>query len=91
MSIRSERLELVDVKLDETTSLMKNNMQLIIQREENLNCLLDKSENLNISASAFKSKSRSLAWKNCWRYIRNIAIGLICLTVIIVPSVLIKD
>jgi hypothetical protein len=85
------RLELVDIKLDETTSLMKNNMQLVIQRQDNLNELLDKSENLNTAADSFKIKSRSLAWKNCWRYIRNLAIGLICLTVIIVPSVLIKN
>jgi vesicle-associated membrane protein 4 len=65
--ITYDKLDEIRVKISDTTNLMKNNIEQVIQRGENIENVEEKSEELQNSALQFKNQSASYRRKMCWK------------------------
>lgn len=63
----SSKVQEVQSQLDELKDIMVQNIDSITDRGENLNLLVDKTEDLNDSSISFKKASTNLARKMWWK------------------------
>lgn len=59
------KFETVNLELEKVTNTMKNNIEDLLSREEKLQELENKSDQLNEQSSLFKSSSEDLKRKKC--------------------------
>ncbi|KAJ5071828.1 vesicle-associated membrane protein [Anaeramoeba ignava] len=69
--------------LDETKHIMKKNIDKIIDRENKLDDLIDKTENLGKYAANFKKTSRNVKRRMCWEKYKTTIVLLLVITVFI--------
>lgn len=80
----------INNKLSETTDILKQNIDIAIQRGEQLENLQDKSLELVNNAFKFKKLSKNLKYKFCKENIKiicGILILLIFITLIVIASI----
>eukprot|EP00050_Salpingoeca_kvevrii_P018066 m.70437 g.70437 ORF g.70437 m.70437 type:complete len:120 (+) comp7878_c1_seq1:2761-3120(+) len=82
----NDRLRDTQRQVDEVVGIMKTNMNKVIERDERLGNLEEKSENLREGSTRFESTSRRLKRKMWWK---NIKFMLILAAVIIVLIIII--
>ena len=56
----------VKIQVDETTQIMKNNIEKVLQRDEKLGDLESRSEELAEGAKRFDKRTNKLKWKMFW-------------------------
>lgn len=79
-----EKLEKIQNEVNQIGVIMHKNIDLAIQRKENLDDLNEKTEDLERSAARFADRSRKLRLKICIQnYKKNIIIFLFVLAIII--------
>ena len=87
-SLSSQRLIDVRNQINETTNIMKNNMDKILDRDEQLETLEFKAEKLKIGSQRFEKKARVLKrtmwWKNIKFWIILFIVLLIIISIIVI-------
>jgi len=76
----------VKIQVDETTQIMKNNIEKVLQRDEKLGDLEEQAEVLVEGAQRFQKKTNKLKWKMYWadkRFLAGIIMMLLLLIIII--------
>jgi hypothetical protein len=77
----------VKIQVDETTQIMKNNIEKVLERDGKLGDLESRSEELSEGARRFDKKTNKLKWKMYWadkRFLAGIIIVLLFLVLILV-------
>nr|XP_039261610.1 vesicle-associated membrane protein 7-like [Styela clava] len=77
------KVKQVNDQLDELKGIMVKNIDSITERGENLNLLVDKTEDLSQSSVTFKKQSTNLARKLFWKNVK-ITIVLIVVAIIVI-------
>jgi vesicle-associated membrane protein 72 len=67
MSFDNVSLEKVQSQVEEVKSVMKNNIEKAVDREQNLLKLEEHTEELQIKSKLFHSQSKSLRYLNCMK------------------------
>ncbi|KAI3351266.1 hypothetical protein L3Q82_005818 [Scortum barcoo] len=76
----SDRLTETQMQVDDLKGIMVRNIDLVAQRGEKLELLIDKTENLVDSSVTFKTTSRNLARAMCMKNLKlTVVIVLVCL------------
>jgi t-SNARE complex subunit (syntaxin) len=92
MSYGATELQQVKRDLDETVEVMRNNMEKVIDRGDNINQIEDKSEALERGASQFNAASQRLKRKMFWQdkkvLLIIIFVVIVILLIIILPAIL---
>ncbi|XP_053644001.1 vesicle-associated membrane protein 3 isoform X2 [Cherax quadricarinatus] len=79
------RLEQTQQQVNEVVDIMKTNVERIIEREDKLNELDVRANNLTMSASEFQTTSRKLKRKYWWKNLKMMLIlGCVIVLVIVV-------
>ncbi|CAK6974176.1 vesicle-associated membrane protein 7 [Scomber scombrus] len=79
----SDRVTETQMQVDDLKGIMVRNIDLVAQRGEKLELLIDKTENLVDSSVTFKTTSRNLARAMCMKNLKlTIVIVLVCLVVL---------
>nr|XP_061793549.1 vesicle-associated membrane protein 7 isoform X2 [Nerophis lumbriciformis] len=79
----SDRLTETQMQVDDLKGIMVRNIDLVAQRGEKLELLIDKTENLVDSSVTFKTTSRNLARAMCMKNLKlTFVVVLVCLVVI---------
>lgn len=87
----SDKVKNTRAELDQVTVIMKENLEKVIERDNNITDVLLSSEDLEYSAGTFKKNTTKLKNKMWWKNATmGICAGLTCLIVIIVIAVIIK-
>ncbi|WFD02512.1 synaptobrevin [Malassezia obtusa] len=80
----------IQAQIEETVGVMRDNINKVHERGENLNSLQDKTDNLSVSAQGFRrgaSRVRKQMWWKDMKMRMIIIVGIIALLcVIIIPS-----
>lgn len=79
----ASKVDEVRNQLDELKGIMVKNIDSLTQRGENLNLLIDKTEDLSSSSVTFKKTSTNLARKLLWKNIKLTVIGIVIVVIII--------
>jgi hypothetical protein len=82
-----KNLNEVKIQVDETTQIMKNNIEKVLERDEKLGELVTKSEVLVEGSQRFQKKTNKLKWKMYCadkRFLAGIIIVLLFLVLILV-------
>ncbi|XDV36837.1 hypothetical protein PO909_006554 [Leuciscus waleckii] len=79
----SDRLTETQMHVDDLKGIMVRNIDLVAQRGERLELLIDKTENLMDSSVTFKTTSRNLAHAMC---MKNMKLTVIVVIVVLVSS-----
>lgn len=86
----NSRTAQIQAQIDETVGVMRDNINKVNERGENLNSLQDKTDNLSVSAQGFRrgaSRVRKQMWWKDMKMRMLIIFGVIALLcVIIIPS-----
>ncbi|XP_062416733.1 vesicle-associated membrane protein 7-like [Pungitius pungitius] len=81
----SDRVTEAQMQVDDLKGIMVRNIDLVAQRGEMLELLIDKTENLVDSSVTFKTTSRNLARAMCMKNLKlTIVIVLVCLVILYV-------
>ncbi|AWP12427.1 Vesicle-associated membrane protein 7 isoform 2 [Scophthalmus maximus] len=81
----SDRITESQMQVDDLKGIMVRNIDLVAQRGEKLELLIDKTENLVDSSVTFKTTSRNLARAMCMKNLKlTVVIVLVCLVVLYV-------
>jgi len=87
----NQRTAALQAQIDDTVGVMRENINKVSQRGENLNSLQDKTDNLAVSAQGFRRGANRVRKQMWWKDMKMrmcLIIGIvILLVVIIVPSV----
>uniref|UniRef100_A0A3Q3D447 Vesicle-associated membrane protein 7 n=1 Tax=Hippocampus comes TaxID=109280 RepID=A0A3Q3D447_HIPCM len=79
----SDRLTETQMQVDDLKGIMVRNIDLVAQRGEKLELLIDKTENLVDSSVTFKTTSRNLARAMCMKNLKlTFVVVLVCLVII---------
>ena len=81
-----QNLDEVKIQVDETTQIMKNNIEKILDRDEKLGDLETKTQDLVDGSHRFQKKTNKLKWKMYCedkRFLAGIIMALILLIIII--------
>ncbi|XP_033489399.2 vesicle-associated membrane protein 7 isoform X1 [Epinephelus lanceolatus] len=79
----SDRVTETQMQVDDLKGIMVRNIDLVAQRGEKLELLIDKTENLVDSSVTFKTTSRNLARAMCMKNLKlTIVIVLVCLVIL---------
>eukprot|EP01066_Platyproteum_vivax_P006785 Platyproteum_vivax@DN2491_c0_g1_i1.p1 len=78
------RLADVQRQLDNSMVMMRDNVTKMTERGEQVETLLEKSDNLNQASETFNQNSRELERQMQWQYYRNIVIALVVLISVVV-------
>ncbi|GFS17583.1 vesicle-associated membrane protein 4 [Elysia marginata] len=77
--VRTDNLDHLEGEVSEVTSLLRDNVEKVVGRGERIDALQSRSEDLEHSASHFRSSAKQLKrkmwWKNC---------KLMCLIILII-------
>ena len=88
----NQRTAALHAQIDDTVGVMRENINKVSQRGENLDSLQDKTDNLAVSAQGFRRGANRVRKQMWWKDFKMricIIVGIIILlVVIIVPSVL---
>ncbi|XP_051506397.1 vesicle-associated membrane protein 7 isoform X1 [Myxocyprinus asiaticus] len=79
----SDRLTETQMQVDDLKGIMVRNIDLVAQRGEKLELLIDKTENLVDSSVTFKTTSRNLAHAMCMKNLKLTAIVIIVVLVVL--------
>lgn len=86
----SSRTAQIQAQIEETVGVMRDNINKVHERGENLNSLQDKTDNLSVSAQGFRRGANRVRKQMWWKDMKMrliIVIGIIALLcVIIIPS-----
>ena len=77
------RVSDIEYQLQQVTVVMKDNVEKLIERGENLEVLQQKTENMDEHAKLFQNHSRDLKRQMRWKYIRNSLIILVLVLLLI--------
>ncbi|KGO68597.1 Synaptobrevin [Penicillium italicum] len=87
----NQRTAALQAQIDDTVGVMRENINKVSQRGENLNSLQDKTDNLAVSAQGFRRGAnrvrKDMWWKDMKMRVCLVICVIILLIVIIVPSV----
>jgi len=87
----NQRTAALQAQIDDTVGVMRENINKVSQRGENLNSLQDKTDNLAVSAQGFRRGANRVRKQMWWKDMKMrmcLIIGIIILlVVIIVPAV----
>ena len=83
-----EKTEEVQKKLDETTRLLKNNTNKLIERDSHLDDMESRSAALLLNSNTFKRKARELRRNECMRSYSCISIIAGCILLLIVVIII---
>ncbi|KAK2747236.1 SNAP receptor, synaptobrevin [Onygenales sp. PD_40] len=87
----NQRTAALQAQIDDTVGVMRENINKVSQRGENLDSLQDKTDNLAVSAQGFRRGANRVRKQMWWKDFKMricIIVGIIILlVVIIVPSV----
>ncbi|XP_041366601.1 vesicle-associated membrane protein 3-like [Gigantopelta aegis] len=87
---RSRPLERLDSEVSEVTSLLRNNVEKIIERGEKIDSLQDRSEDLEAGSVQFRKSATNIKKKMCWQNCRLMCIiGVIVFVVVAVIIIVI--
>ncbi|CAI5452680.1 unnamed protein product [Caenorhabditis angaria] len=79
----SKRMKMAQAQVDEVIDVMKNNVNKVMEREQQLSNLDHRADILQAGASQFQQSSRNLRQKYWWQNMRMmIILGLIALVFI---------
>jgi len=88
---RDGKVSRLQNQVDEVVTVMKDNVNKVIERGDRLDDLQDKSDNLTLSAESFRTKARSVRsqmwWKECKMRLLVAFVVIIILLIIIVPII----
>jgi vesicle-associated membrane protein 4 len=91
MADKKDKLYDVQIKVDETTTILKQNIDLAIKRGEDLEVLDNKAQNLEIEATRFAKLSKSVKNKfrcaNCKMTMLIVGIVVVIVAIIIIAAV----
>ena len=79
-----EKPEEVKRQLDETTQLLKNNTNKLIERDSHLDDIESRSAQLLLNSRTFRKEARTLRRKECINAYSCIMIGFGCVFIIII-------
>jgi vesicle-associated membrane protein 4 len=89
------RTQALQAQIDDTVGVMRENIQKVSQRGEDLDALQDKTDNLAVSAQGFRRGANRVRKQMWWKDVKMricIAIGIIILLLIIIlPPVLTRN
>lgn len=85
-SNNNNSLQATKRQVDEVVGVMQNNIQRVIEREDHLDDLARRSENMQTGASQFQEASRNLKKKYWWKNTKMILImvGIVVLLILII-------
>lgn len=83
-----EKTEEVKKQLDETTRLLKNNTNKLIERDSHLDDMESRSAALLLNSHTFKKHARTLRRKECMRSYSCISIMVGCILLLIVVIII---
>ncbi|EEQ91662.1 SNAP receptor, synaptobrevin [Blastomyces dermatitidis] len=90
----NQRTAALQAQIDDTVGVMRENINKVSQRGENLDSLQDKTDNLAVSAQGFRRGANRVRKQMWWKDFKMricIIVGIIILLVIIiVPSVVLN-
>lgn len=83
-------LEAIQEQVKEVTIIMKKNMETVLDRDDNLLILQEKSDNLEFNSKLFHNKSSQLKRKFWWKNIKFMLIlsGIILFLILIVSLII---
>ncbi|KAJ9488582.1 hypothetical protein VN97_g4721 [Penicillium thymicola] len=88
----NQRTAALQAQIDDTVGVMRENINKVSQRGENLDSLQDKTDNLAVSAQGFRRGAnrvrKDMWWKDMKMRVCLVICVIILLIVIIVPSVI---
>ncbi|KAJ4458311.1 putative Vesicle-associated membrane protein 7B [Paratrimastix pyriformis] len=83
----ADQIRKVRSEIDEVRNVMESNIDKILERQEKIELLVDKTDNLNRSAHQFRKRStnlkRSMWWKNCKLWIILVLVAIVVIYMII--------
>jgi len=79
---QADKINKVKADLDETKNVMFQNIDKVLQRGEQIETLVDKTDELNLHATSFKKKSTQLKRKMWWKNTKLCCI-LVCIVVLL--------
>lgn len=86
----NSKIDDITIQIDQTKDVMKDNIEKTLQRGEDLDRLIDKTDEMNKNASVFQKKATVLRKHMCWQnYKYMLLIGFIVLIVLIVLGLII--
>ncbi|KAJ9479960.1 Synaptobrevin-like protein [Pseudozyma hubeiensis] len=80
-------------EIDNTISIMRDNINKVNERGENLNSLQDKTDNLAVSAQGFRRGANRVRKQMWWKDMKMriiIAIGIVILLCVIIIPIVVK-
>lgn len=87
----SSRTAQIQAQIDETVGVMRDNINKVNERGENLDSLQDKTDNLSVSAQGFRRGATRVRKRMWWKDMKMrliIIVGIIALLcIIIIPAV----
>ncbi|WFD39363.1 synaptobrevin [Malassezia japonica] len=86
----NSRTAQIQAQIDETVGVMRDNINKVNERGENLNSLQDKTDNLSVSAQGFRRGANRVRKQMWWKDMKMrmlIVVGIIALLcIIIIPA-----
>jgi len=79
----SDKISAVRKQIDDTKSIMVENIEKILDRGERIELLVDKTENLQQSSVRFKTFSKKLKYAMCWKNVKLIIAIVLAVMVLI--------
>jgi len=82
----SDRLQNTQKQVDEVVDIMKTNVERIMEREEKLQTLDERANNLSLSANEFQTTSGKLKRKMWWKNLKMMLIlgGIVVVLIVII-------
>ncbi|XP_064601975.1 vesicle-associated membrane protein 8-like isoform X2 [Liolophura sinensis] len=80
------RLDQLDTEVSEVTSLLRNNVEKVMDRGERLDSLQERSEDLHANSVRFNNSSRHLKRKMCCKNVK-MTICLIVIVVVVIAAI----
>lgn len=69
--------------LDEVKDVMKSNITKVLERGEQIDVLVDKSENLTLTSDSFRVQSRTLRKNLCWTNVKMKLLALVLVLILV--------
>jgi len=88
---KSEKMKELQKGVKEVKEIMKDNMELLIQRQERIDTVMDKTEQMQVDSFQMKSGATQLKKKLWWKnlYLWGALIGCVVLIVAVVIAILV--
>lgn len=91
MATKDNQLKYAQLQVDEVAGIMRENLNKVLERDEKLTDLEDKSEHLRDGASRFEKTARKLKRKFWWKNLKfTLGIVFIILVLIMVIILIIR-